>query len=187
MVGIRGGRRSGLDERALVEAARHDPDAFAELYRRHVPAIYAFAHRRSGSRAVAEDVTAATFERALRNLHRFEWRPSGIRPWLCRIAANELADHHRRERRRSDREAVAGQAVDPVRTDPSPSDPDDDVLAALSALRPRYQEVLALRYLADLDPEEVAAAVGISRPHLAVLLRRARVALRRALDQGAER
>ena len=187
MVGIRSVRRSDLDERTLVEAARRDPDAFAELYRRHLPAVFRFAHRRSGSRTIAEDVTAATFERALRNLPRFEWRPSGIRPWLCRIAANELADHHRRELRRSDREAVAGHAADLATIDPSPSDPDDDVLAALSVLRPRYQEVLALRYLADLDSEEVAAAVGISRPHLAVLLRRARLALRRAIDQGGER
>jgi RNA polymerase sigma-70 factor (ECF subfamily) len=186
VVGIRSSRRGGLDEQALVEAARRDADAFAELYRRHVAAVHAFAYRRSGSRTIADDVTAATFERALRNLHRFEWRPSGIGPWLYRIAANELADHHRRERRRSDREAAAGDPR-PHAVAIEPTDPDDDVLAALSALRPRYQEVLTLRYLADLDAAEVAAAVGISRPHLAVLLRRARVALRRALDRGDAR
>ena len=187
VVGIRGGRRSGLDERALVEAARHDPDAFAELYRRHVAAIHAFAHRRSGS------------TRRRRGRHRRHLRAGPPQPAPLRVASERdpaVALPHRRQRTgRSPPPGAppvrprgqAEQAAHPIRTDPSPSDPDDDVLAALSALRPRYQEVLALRYLADLDPEEVAAAVGISRPHLAVLLRRARIALRRALDQGTER
>jgi RNA polymerase sigma-70 factor (ECF subfamily) len=171
-----------FDERALVEAARRDADAFAELYRHHLPAIHTFAYRRSGSRQVAEDVTAATFERALRSLHQFSWRSAGLRPWLCRIAANELADHHRREVRRLDRESAAARRTIAITNDGH--DHHDDVLAALSTLNPRYQEVLSLRYLADLDTDEVAAAVGVTRPHLAVLLMRARTALRRALDPG---
>ena len=44
----------------------------------------------------AEDVTSAAFERALRHLGAFRWRPGGFGPWLFRIAANELVDHYRR-------------------------------------------------------------------------------------------
>ena len=56
------------DERALTERARTDRDAFAQLYRRHVNSVYAFAYRQSGSREVAEEATSATFERALRGI-----------------------------------------------------------------------------------------------------------------------
>jgi len=178
-----GGDARAFDERALVDAARQDADAFAALYRHHLPAIHAFAYRRSGSDHVAEDVTAATFERALRQLHRFEWRSGGMRPWLFRIAAHELIDHHRREARRADRERTA--ALRSAVTDHGEHEHHDDLLAALSSLNPRYQEALSLRYLADLDPEEVATAMGVTRPHLAVLLLRARAALRRTLDLGA--
>lgn len=183
MAGSGDGAGGEIDEHALVDSARSDPDAFAVLYRHHLPHVHAFALRRSGSRQVAEDVTAATFERALRNLERFEWRPAGMRPWLCRIAANELADHHRREVRRREREESAVR--EPAQHDEPSVDADEELLDALSSLRPRDQEALSLRYLADLDHDEVAAALGLTRPHLAVVLMRARSALRRALEGGA--
>ena len=90
------GRRMRRDERALVERARADPAAFAELYRRYLPRVHAFAYRRTGAVEVAEDITSAAFERALRNLHVFRWQPGGFGPWLFRIVSNELADHYRR-------------------------------------------------------------------------------------------
>src|SRR5690606_4618638 len=63
------------------------------------PKIHAFAYRRSHSREVAEDVSAATFERAYRQLERFEWRGGGFGAWLFRIASNEINDHYRRKHR----------------------------------------------------------------------------------------
>ena len=48
--------------------------------------------REPGSRTIAEDVTSATFEKALRGLERYRWREPGIGPWLFRIASNELVD-----------------------------------------------------------------------------------------------
>src|SRR5205085_11289022 len=89
----------GDDDRALAARAARDPAAFAELYRRHVATIHAFAWRRSGSRDVAEEVTSATFERALASIDRFEWKGGGFVAWLHRIAANELAGLQRKEAR----------------------------------------------------------------------------------------
>lgn len=182
-----------LDERRLVELARADPDAFAELYRRYVTRVYAFAYRRCGAPDVAEDITSAAFERALRGLDSFQWRSSGFGPWLFRITANELADHHRRRAREgSGRARVAARALLP---DP-PSDPADDigrrdatseVLAAMDRLNPRYQEVLSLRYLSGLSPAEAAAAMGTSRATMAVVLFRATRALRREMGSGEDR
>ena len=89
------------DERSLVERARTEPEAFAALYRAHVDRVHAFAWRRLGSRHAAEDVAAATFERAWRALPGFRWRDGGFPAWLLRIAANEVTDHVRREARPS--------------------------------------------------------------------------------------
>ena len=88
-----------FDELSLVERARTDRDAFAELYRLYLPRIYAFAYRRCGSRPLAEDVTAATFEEALRSLPSFVAKGGGFGPWLFRIAANEIVDHYRADER----------------------------------------------------------------------------------------
>ncbi len=174
------------DEQDLIERARTDPDAFAEFYRRYVDRIHVYAMRRTGSRDLAEDITAITFEKALGGLHRFRWRSGGIAPWLFRIAANELADHYRREDRRSgDRAARAVDrihdrtVVDDLGTIESEADA-SGLRAALDDLNPRYQRALTLRYLSDLDHEVAARAMGLAKPVFAVLLHRATAALRRA-------
>lgn len=177
------------DERSLVEAARTDPMAFSELYRRHVHAIHRFALRRTGSAHAADDITSATFERALAKLHRFRWRPPGIRPWLFRIASNEIAEHHRSTARHgTDRaQAVLGRWAAAPQTDPLDAVDDADdrtrLLDAIDQLRPRYRRVIELRYFADLDQEAAAAAAGTSPATFAVVLHRARTALRKILEE----
>ncbi len=176
------------DERELVERARVDPSAFAELYRRYLPRVHAFAYRRTGAVEVAEDITSAAFERALRNLDAFSWRPGGFGPWLFRIVANELVDHHRRNGRAGSERSLGAAAR--LGAD-DPKDPADEVgdrdaaaelLSAMDRLNPRYQQALALRYLAGLSAEEAALAMGVSKGTLAVVVHRAIRSLRRELE-----
>lgn len=185
------GHEVAEDERDLVERARTDPDAFAALYRRYLDRVHRFAYRRSGSREVAEDVTAATFERALRYLDGFEWRPGGFAPWLFRIAANELANHYRGEyRSRTPRAQAALQALQPptttddealLRVEEHADGALGDLLHALDGLNPRYQRALSLRYFADLSLEDAATAMNCSKPTMSVMVHRAIVALRKNL------
>lgn len=177
-------------ERALLDLARSDRVAFGPLYRRHVNEVFAFAFRRCGSREVAEEATSATFERALLALDQFEWRGAGLRPWLLRIASNEVADIYR-TKSRSDgargQMAMQALAVDGMHAD----DPQaDDVLGdtgtvdlaemhtALDRLTERYRAVISLRYLAGMSPADAAAEMGCTTRVLAVTLHRALNALR---------
>lgn len=89
------------DEAALVEQAKGDPAAFGVLYDRYVDRIYGYALREMRDVAAAQDVTAATFEKALRHLRRFRWGQMGLAPWLYRIARNEIVQQYRREKRLS--------------------------------------------------------------------------------------
>ncbi len=173
-----------FDERELVERARGDANAFAELYRRYVERIHGYAYRRSGSQTVAEDVTSATFEKALRGLDRYRWREPGIGPWLFRIASNEFANHHRGVARQDRVVRSLQQAAQPeIEQNMSEVDLGDDGLrSALATIRPRYQEALTLRYFADLTNEEAAAAMGVSRRTMAVIVHRGVAALRRSLE-----
>lgn len=181
-----------FDERELVERARYDADAFAELYRRHVEAIHVFIYRRTGSREVAEDLTSTTFEKALAGIDRYNWTPGGVAPWLFRIATNLVTDHHRQRGRRSGdrgRRAV-DRLSDPVSF--ATEDAIDSVLefdqaalvrVALGRLNPRYQRVLSLRYLSGLEHHEAAKAMGLSPSLMSVLTHRATKALGRELDK----
>jgi RNA polymerase sigma-70 factor (ECF subfamily) len=188
LVQVDGRKDADGDERILVEQAKADPAAFAELYRRYLPRVHAFAYRRTGVTEVAEDITSAAFERALRNIHLYTWQPAGFGPWLFRIVANELADHYRRTGRDASPRA-AGAAVRLAAE--APRDPADEVgerhavdamLTAMDRLSPRYQQALALRYLSGLGPDEAAAAMGTSKATMAVIVFRATRALRRAMQ-----
>jgi RNA polymerase sigma-70 factor (ECF subfamily) len=185
------GADGGEREQELVERARTDSEAFAVLYRRYVGRIHGFVHRRSGSHETAEEVVAATFERAWRALPGFRWRGGGFEAWLFRIAANEMAGYYRRAQRASSpraqmvlremAEALADDDPGLVELLRGSDDRMDQLRRALGTLRPRYQEVIALRYLAGLDTDQAAAAMGCSKPVLAVTLHRALGALRRAV------
>lgn len=176
-----------VDEHRLVDLARTDTEAFAELYRRHVHAIHAFVQRRTGNRDEADDVTAVTFERALRNLHRYRAGEVGVVGWLYRIAANEIVDQaRRRHRSRSPRAQRAIHLVQPAEV-AGPGDAfggDPHLIAALDRLNDRYQTVLSLRFIAGLTPAEVAAQLGITEGNCAVLTHRALAALRTQLEKG---
>jgi len=185
-----------VDERGLSEAARTSPDAFAVLYRRYVGRVHAFAYRRSGSREVAEEVTSATFERAWRAMPGFEWKGGGFGAWLFAIAARELAGWYRRHARHSNprvqralRLLHSDADVDAIdeHAERVGSQADVELLRdALSTLPARYQEVISLRYLAGLEPDEAAAAMGCTKPVLAVTLHRATRALKKAIDVRRE-
>ncbi len=178
-----------VDEAELVVRARTDSSAFGALYRRYVDRIYSYAHRRTWTREAAEDITAATFERAYRNLDRFDEHGSGFGPWLFRIASNELVDHYRREGR--SRTARGQRALRALADDHTHDNVDgverseeiDEMLDAMHKLRPRYQQALTLRYLSDLSADEAAEAMGCTKPVLAVTLHRALGALRREVER----
>lgn len=174
-----------LNDRELVERARLDPEAFAVLYRRYLPRIRAFIIRRCGNRQVADDLTAAVFERAWRHLHRIEVPDNGIGPWLYRVASNEVSSAFRkggrgqRAQERLERTVVldAPDAADEVllRSDI------EAVRAALATLPERHQEVISLRYLAGLSPQETSEIMGVGPPAVAAVLHRALKGLDRAL------
>lgn len=89
----------GADERLLVQAAQSDPARFDALYELHFERVYYFVVRHVRDRATAEDLTSEVFHKALANLPSYEWRGAPFAAWLFRIAANALADQHKRAAR----------------------------------------------------------------------------------------
>src|ERR687886_1157265 len=80
---------------------------FERLYAAEAPGLFSFLAYRTGDRALAEDLLADAFERALRSRARFDRRRGSERTWLYAIALNLLRDHSRRA-------AAEGRAVERV-------------------------------------------------------------------------
>jgi RNA polymerase sigma factor (sigma-70 family) len=157
---------------------------FARVYSEHVWPIYGFLAYRVGDRHLAEDLTQATFERALRAWTRFDPRRSSERTWLLSIARNLLIDHRRRDHHRRTEELDESNA--PSVPGPDRSDNSSPGLTdALARLTERDREVLALRYGADLTGPEIADLLGLSLANVQQISSRALRKLRKLLEQPA--
>ena len=135
--------------------------SFARVYDEHVWRVYGFLAYRLDDRATVEDLTQATFERALRAWSRFDPRRASERTWLLSIAHNLLIDHARRDRSALtvpiDERSTERLAGPEERTGGSP-----ELLEALSQLSQRERELLALRFGGDLTGAEIARITGLS-------------------------
>src|SRR5436309_10779857 len=80
---------------------------FAEAAERHLDDVYGYLTWFTGDRSAADELTAETFERALRLWHRFDPKRGSARTWLCQLARTVALDHFRSERRRTRREQLA--------------------------------------------------------------------------------
>ena len=68
-------------------------DDFERLYAAEAQGLFGFLVYRTGDRALAEDLLADTFERALRSRKRYDRRRGPAKAWLYTIALNLLRDH----------------------------------------------------------------------------------------------
>ena len=167
------------DERLLIEAAKADPARFLELYDRHVYRVYAYASRRTGSRAVAEDVTSEVFEQALTNIARFEWRGVPFSAWLFRIAANALADHWKREGR--DSHALPPEIPD--EREHQDLERRVSLFQLVDRLPDAQRQVIQMRFVEDRSIREVAAALDRSEGAIKQLQLRAIDTLRKGIQE----
>lgn len=130
---------------------------------------------------MCEDVTSEVFIAALTGLGEF--RGSGsFAAWLFRIAQNAVRSHYRvRQSVPLDEEALAGVAG-------SSRNPEEEALRqerlrhlrdALDGLKPEQQNLLALRYGAELGSGEIGEVTGKSAVAVRVALHRTVAELRR--------
>jgi RNA polymerase sigma-70 factor (ECF subfamily) len=157
--------------------SRFARDPFADL-RPLIDGVHGYVAYRIGPGADAEDVTSATFERALRYLETYDASKGEPLGWLIGIARRCIADHARSPR----------GGPEPAST-PAPIDLETDAVrrlslrAALVALDERDRELLALRYGADLSAAQIGRLAGMKAGAVRVALKRARERLAVALEQ----
>ncbi len=125
-------------------------------------------------RAAAADVDDVLSETLLALWRRLDDVPAEHIAWAIGVARLQLANADRASRRR-DRLANRIRAIDPPCAHSEPSDEvDDAVRAVLATLRPPDAEVLRLWSWEQLEPREIAVALGITANAAAVRLHRAR-------------
>jgi len=128
-----------------------------------------------GDLDMADEAVAAAWPIVWRKLSSLR-EPERLRAWLISIAANQARQMARARRRRSIREIAVPLNDEPV--DSRDRDAEIDLKYALETLSPDERALLALRYVAGFDSNELARATGLSpsgtRAKLARLLDRMR-------------
>jgi RNA polymerase sigma-70 factor, ECF subfamily len=142
--------------RVVAGAKAGDRDAMRELYVRLAPGVRAYVSRIVADRDDADDVTQQIFAKLLTELWRYQPREAPFRAWVLRVARNVAIDHIRRSRAVPCEHVHASHA----RTDDIGPDRRASLREALSSLTEGQRDVLVLRHLVGLTPEEIAARLG---------------------------
>jgi RNA polymerase sigma-70 factor, ECF subfamily len=148
-------------DRALVEAARSDPQAFAAIYDRYGARVYRYLYYRVHNVQDAQDLTSQVFFDAYRGLPGYRpGLPFGA--WLFTIARRRVADHYRRQKPETNMEideSLPAVADDPL-TQAIHAEKLDRLAQVVSRLPDEELELLRLRFSAELSFSEMAALLG---------------------------
>jgi RNA polymerase sigma factor (sigma-70 family) len=155
---------------------------FARVYDDHVWRVYGFLAYRVRDRETAEDLTQATFERALRAWSRFDARRASESTWLLTIARNLLIDHQRRDRP-TPTDQIDERVLPTVPGPESRITGSPELAAALAQLGEREREILALRFGGDLTGPEVSEMLGLTVANVQQIMSRSLRRLRALLDE----
>ena len=162
----------------LRQALRGEEPAWSNLFQRYAPAVLGFL--RSIGADEPEDLLSETFLQAARDLHAFHGNEQQFRSWIFTIARHRVIDAARQSARRPAVNQAGMSALDHADSaTPSTAGVDDTVIAneevfrLLERLNPVEREIVALRFVADLDVKTVAAIVGKRPNTVTVMTRRA--------------
>jgi RNA polymerase sigma-70 factor (ECF subfamily) len=136
---------------------------FEEIYVRYLSSVFNYARRLTGSTDMAEELTAETFCKALKNLSRYDENKADMRIGLCQIAKNTWISQCRKHGREvplpeeSDETPVPGISIEGALEDKEAA---RRLHALLHRMDEPYKEVFALRVLGELPFAQIAELFG---------------------------
>lgn len=170
-------------------------DAFRVLVERYQRPVLSLIARMVGDLSLAEDLSQEVFIKAYRKLATFDTGRK-LSSWLFKIAHNTTIDHLRRARLdtvpllATSADGEESWEVVPASEDQGPerraerSQLETGLTVALGRLRPRYREILLLRFQQGLAYREIAEVTGLAMGTVKVQLHRARKQLAAELTEA---
>ncbi len=148
-------------------------EEFAEKYRRFFPRVFAYIYGRVHNVHVAEDLAADVFERAymkassLRNDEAFS-------TWLFTIARNVVISHVRKAGRETIVDHDVLKAIAPsvgsVESEILMREEVSEVAALVRQFPQREQDVVALKFDAELSNPQIAQIMDLSEANVRVII-----------------
>src|SRR5690348_4184190 len=170
------------DPEVVAAIVAGDPAGLAEAYDRHATPHYSYCRALLHEPADAADAVQDTFLLATAKLRDLR-DPSRLRPWLYAVARNECFRRLRAGKALSalDEAADLPAASADIGASAEQAELSQLIRAAMDGLNPGDRDVIELSLVQELEGDELAAALGVSRNHAHALLSRARSQLERSL------
>jgi RNA polymerase sigma-70 factor, ECF subfamily len=178
-----------LKEKLLVALVkRNDPEAFAVIYNEYVKKIYRYVYFRVASREITQDLTQDTFTRLLVYLKNSERSIDNLQALIYQIARSVVAAHYTEREKMFLVELPQEKRGEEYTTEELPADVDLEVDFDQQIIKEKmagyinkivnddYREIVTLRFVEQMDFDEIAQ---IMEKDVATL----RVVLHRALQQ----
>jgi RNA polymerase sigma factor (sigma-70 family) len=149
---------------------------FAELYAEYLPKVYRYMVYKVNDVPTAEDLTSMVFEKALSNFKSFDKRKAQFSTWVFTIARNTLIDYFRSHQRQT------VTLEDPEAASLAGSSPEEDIereddvhwlQKSLVTLGLQEQEIISLKFGAEMTNRQIAAQLKLSESNVAVIIYRA--------------
>jgi RNA polymerase sigma-70 factor (ECF subfamily) len=153
-----------LQEYAILDRSKKNPQAFGELYEKYFDRIFNFIYRHTDDEDLTADLSSQTFLIALKNVDRYQFRGVPFSAWLYKIASNEVNKHYRKQKNTkvfSLEEMRVRELIEQAN-----EDYDEEVIQRLMEylrdLPTEMLQVLELRFFEDKDFKEIAFILEIT-------------------------
>jgi RNA polymerase sigma-70 factor, ECF subfamily len=161
---------------------------WTQVYSDSVSRVFHYFCYKVGDIQLAEDLTAATFEKAWKN--RQKYKPSKGLPhaWIIGIARNVSTDHFRRDHREVSMEDLPETSLTVGEEDTLQKRLDfQSILKSLNDYPKRERELITLKYGAELTNRQIAHLTGLSESNVGTILHRVVDKLRTEWEKNHER
>ena len=153
-----------MDEMSLITSAKKNSENFGPLYTKYHDQIFRYIYQRMDDQELAFDVTSQVFIKAMKNLHKYEYRGVPFSSWLYRIAKSELyqAFRDRKARKTVNVENMhIFEMIEEFEEDSS-SEKKAKLILCLSKMNENDMQMLELRYFEKRSYKEIGEILDIT-------------------------
>lgn len=186
-------------ERAFIEKARKEPEAFGKIFDEYYPKIFSYTLKRVVDIKVAEDITSEVFFKAFSKLWQFRWRNISFLCWIFKITHREIAYYFRTKKYKhfSLDDLIEKKVFTPI----DKYDLQQEIIEleerlqkncifldlhnSLQKLPSKYQEVIILRFFENKKVKEIAEILDKREGTIKSLISRGIQLLRKSIAANA--
>ena len=175
--------KSSEIEYLVGRAINGDSEAFGELYTVHVTKIFRYVYYNVHDKERTEDITQEVFLKAWKAIGSCKGKEKTFSSWLYRIAHNLIIDKLRKSQKQISHEAELPDEIRDTSDRMEISLEQRDLLKVIDILSPNQRQVILMKFIEDMDNQEIAETMGKSTGAIRILQMRALETLRKTLSK----